>query len=151
MMGLGIILGCGVVIAQDQNQVIFQSLNLPATTVAASTTNTTAGTAFQLPTGKSPCRIYLTASGIGASTNGSLIVKLSTATGSGYGGTGVTNAFDTAAQSNIKLTMSTLGNTTNTVSDWFQISGVKYIRVGSIENTFVGAVSNLDVTISYYK
>ncbi len=123
---------------------------IPAVTfLAANSTNTANGTVtpVQQMNEVGAVRVYLTASGIAASTNGSLIVKISTACGTDS----QTNAFDTADASTIKLTMSSLGAVTNTVSDWFQLSGVRYLRIGQIENTFGGVVSNIAVNISYQK
>lgn len=119
-----------------------------ATTILAQTTNSTAGTIQFLYDAQSPIRIYVSATGSAATTNGALIVKLSTASGNG----GQTNAFDTASLSNIKLVMSN-GITSATIpivqSDWFVSTGVRYIRVGQIENTYLGNVSNLTITVGY--
>lgn len=126
------------------------TLTPSVTTVAASATNTTAGTIKILNGGETPVRIWVSASGIGASTNGvsavsNLVVKLSVASGS----SGVTNAFDTAAFSNVKVTLPVTGVTTNVQSDWFVLSGCRYIRIGQIENNTLGVVSNISVTIGY--
>jgi hypothetical protein len=140
---------CSFLIAANvQAQVQPQSFTLtPAVTgLAANNTNSSAGTAKMLYVGESPVRIYLTATGAAATTNGSLIVKFSTASGLNYS---TTNSYDTASESNIKLTMSTLGNNTVTVSDWFVLSGAKYLRVGQIENNFAGAVTNLVINVGY--
>lgn len=121
------------------------ALTPAVTLLTGAATNSTAGTVKQLSQGENKVTIYLTASGVGATTNGSLVVKFSTASGSGA----VTNNFTTASLSDVKLTMSSIGNTTNTISDWFELPGVKYIRVGQIENTFVGAVSNISIRVAY--
>jgi hypothetical protein len=34
-------------------------------------------------------------------------------------------------------------------SDWFVTSGARYIRVGQVENTYLGNVSNLTITVGY--
>jgi hypothetical protein len=122
------------------------ALTPAVTTLAGASTNSAAGTAVMLYDGKANVRIYLTANGIASTTNGSLIVKFSTASGTGYN---TTNNYDTASLSNIKLTMSTLAGATNTISDQFDLSGVKYIRVGQIENTFTGPVSNIVIRVGY--
>ena len=131
--------------AYAQSYFYTSNLVLGVTSVAANTTNTTAGTACIFPKSNLPhvSRIYLTASGVAATTNGSLIAFITT-TQSDPG----TNNFDTATQSNIKLTLTAIGASTNQVSDWFQLSGVTGIRVDRIENTFYGAVSNIAVSIS---
>jgi len=128
------------------------SLETTVTNIAATTTNSTAAPAKFLYMGETPVRIYLTATGNAGTTNGaaagSFTVKLSTASGSG---TSVTNAFDTAHLSNIKLSISNshLTSTTVTVSDWFVLSGAKYLRVGQIENTSPGSVSNIQIKVGY--
>jgi len=110
-----------------------------ATAVAANTTNTTAGAALTFANDQVPniARISVTASGIGATTNGSLKVVLA----SSRDGT----TFDTGTLSQFYVSMTSLGATTNTVSDWFVVSGVKSLRVERIENTFFGAASNIVV------
>ena len=117
-------------------------------TVAAGTTNTTAGTIQYLYDAQSTLRIYVSATGTAATTNGALTIKFSTASGNGN----QTNSFDTAAFSNIKLVMSN-GISSASVpvvqSDWFVSSGARYIRIGQVENTYLGNVSNLTVTVGY--
>lgn len=122
-----------------------QSISTAVTNIVANSTNTGNGSTFLIYSPKVNVRLFLTANGVAATTNGSLVVKFST----GDGDEGTTNQFDTAQNSNIKLTMSSLGGSTNVVSDWFVLSGVRYIRVGQIENTFNGACSNIVVRISY--
>jgi hypothetical protein len=129
---------------------VYKTLATPVSTLAANSTNTTAGTIVVLPTSPTPVRIWLTASGIAATTNGvtavsNLVVRLSTASGSVI----ATNTFDTASLSNLRLTIPTLGASTNTVSDYFELRGARYVRVGQIENNFQGAVSNLALIIAY--
>ena len=128
------------------------SLETSVTNIAGSTTNSTAAPAKFLYMGETPVRIYLTATGNAGTTNGAtagaFVVKLSTASGSG---TSVTNAFDTAHLSNIKLVISNshLTSSTVTVSDWFVLTGVKYLRVGQIENTSPGSISNIAIKVGY--
>jgi len=121
------------------------SLTPSVTSLAANSTNSTAGTVKKLADGENNVRIYLTATGGAATTNGTLVVKFITASGSGD----TTNTFDTASLSEIKLTMSSLGANTYTISDRFVLSGAKYIKVGQIENTFAGAASNFVITVGY--
>lgn len=117
-----------------------KDLPLNAVTIAANTTNSTAGTAVELPGGVERVGVWVTAKGGADATGGSgLIVKLSI-----YNGTTWTDA----AQSNIKVTMSTLGNATKTVFDQFVVPGATQIRVGQVENTFGGALSNMTVRLS---
>jgi hypothetical protein len=128
------------------------SLQTTVVNIAGNTTNSTAATAKYLNMGETPVRIYLTATGNAGTTNGAaagaFTVKLSTASGQG---TGVTNAFDTAHLSNIKLVISNshLTSSTVTVSDWFVLSGAKYLRVGQIENTSPGTISNILIKVGY--
>jgi hypothetical protein len=133
-----------------QNSPSYINLGTTVTNIAASTTNTTAGNIIVLPPNLSAARVYVKAEGnaattnAGASTVSNLVVHLSTASGSG-----TTNVFDTGILSNAKITVPALGSSTNVMSDWFQLSGVRYIRVGAIENNNIGSVSNLQVIISY--
>lgn len=137
---------CSVV--HGQQLVVFKNFQLPVTNIAATTTNSSLGPIVVLDQSKAAARIYLTASGTAATTNGSLIVKFSTA-----GGTqNITNEFDTGSLSGVKLTMTGttgIALTTNTVSDWFNLTGVRYIRVGQIENGFLGTISNMQMRICY--
>ncbi len=122
----------------------------PATTgVLTAATNTTAGTAYYIDPPQTAVRLYLTATGAAGTTNGSLIVKFSTATGGPA--ESVTNSFDQAEQSLVKLTITGSASTTNsiTVSDWFVVSGVKYLRPGQIENTSNGTWTNIAIRVSY--
>jgi hypothetical protein len=128
------------------------NLQTSVTNIAGTTTNSTAAPGKFLFMGETPVRIYLSATGNAGTTNGAaagvFTVKFSTASGSG---TGVTNAFDTAKLSNIKLSISNseLTSATITVSDWFVLSGAKYLRVGQIENSSPGTISNISVTVGY--
>jgi len=116
------------------------------TNMAANTTNTTASTVKLLSDGNEWVRVYLTATGYAATTNGALTAKLITASGSGT----TTNAYDSAALSNIKLVISnSINGSTITVSDRFNLSGAKYLAVGQIENSFAGSVSNISIQVGY--
>lgn len=120
---------------------MFKTIGTAVTNIAGSTTNSAAGPQFELYHAENPIRIFLTAQGVAGTTNGTggLTVKFSSSFDS--------NTWDTATLSAIKVNMSALGGATNTVSDWFATGGAHYIRVGQIENGFVGAVSNISVTI----
>lgn len=112
----------------------------PAVTVmSANSTNTTAGTTFEIAVPVDQAHLWVRATGVAATTNGTFVVKFQTAAD--------TNYWNDAVTSNMKLTLSTVGTTTNFMSDWFVFSGVKYIRVGRIENTMAGAVSNIAVRL----
>jgi hypothetical protein len=136
-----------------ENDPVFVNLGTSVTNIAASTTNTTAGPIFTLPLSPSQVRFYVTAQGNAATTNAgaatvsNLVVFISTACGNEV----TTNNFDTAQLSNIKITVPNLGSATNTASDWMVMSGVKYLRVGAIQNNNLGSVSNLQVILSYPK
>ena len=129
------------------------SLTPAVTVLAASSTNSTAGTTEYLYTGKNSVRIWASCSGIAATTNGvsavsNIVVRLSTASGRD----GVTNIFDTATYSNIKLEIPVTGNgATNVVSSYFILTGSRYLRIGQIENNSLGIVSNLNVFVGYPK
>jgi hypothetical protein len=116
-----------------------KALTPAAVNLVASTNNTTAGTAVELPGGVGRFGLWVTATGYAATTNGSLIVSFSI-----YNGTTWTDA----ANGNIKLTFSTLGAATSTRFDWFEIPGATQIRVGGLNNSFVGNVSNISVRLS---
>ena len=116
-----------------------KALTPAVTALVASTNNTTAGTACTLPGGVGRYGLWVTATGYAATTNGSLIVSFSI-----YNGTTWTDA----ANGNIKLTFSTLGANTSTRFDWFEIPGATQIRVGGLNNSFVGNVSNIAVRLS---
>jgi hypothetical protein len=126
-------------------ETVYRNLGTGVTNIAANTTNTTAGSIFQFNYGQSPIRLYVKASGFAATTNGSLVIRFSTASGD----QSTTNDFDTALLSNIKITITSLQSTTNVVSDWFEPRGARFLRVGAIENNFNGSVSNISVIIGY--
>lgn len=57
--------------------------------------------------------------------------------------------FDTAAQSNIKLTANMDGSSPILVGDFFNLVGIKLIKVGRIENSSGGAISNFTAKMSW--
>lgn len=132
--------------ARAQDSATFMSLTPAVTAIAANTTNATAGTVAQLARGQDVVRLFVTGSGVAATTNGALKVRLSVASGSGDS---TTNAFTLASESDIYVTLSTVGTSTNTASDWFNLRGCRFVRVGQIENTFAGPVSNIAVRLGY--
>lgn len=112
------------------------------TAIAANTTNTTAGTTLDLgPNPPHTIHLFLRATGTAASTNGTLVTKYEVS----YDGSTWTQGRD----SNLFLTMSTLGAATNHIDDWFVLAGARYLRVGRIENTFAGPCSNLLFNAAY--
>ena len=140
--GLAILIFCNDLIKAG-DLAVFERLTTTVTNLAASSTSTNAATQKELFQNPKTFRLYLKAEGVGASTNGSLTAYVSTSFDS--------NNWDTASLSFIKVTMSSLGSATNQVSDWFTTDNIRYIRVGRIENTFVGPVSNVTVHIAYEK
>ena len=122
------------------------NLNVSITSLAATSTNATAGTVMELSQPLGTSRIYFTASGDSSCTAGTLIADIVTATGR----TGVTNEFDSVIVNPISLTLSnSLATVTNTVSQSINLSGVRYIRVARIRNTYGGVTSNFNVRVSY--
>jgi hypothetical protein len=139
--------------SKAQSSAQFIPISTAVTNLALTSTNTGAGTAIMIPNASNPVRIWVSANGVQGTTNGTLIVKFSTASGT-YNST---NNYDNAAESLVKVTLTTLANATNsaapttfyTASDVFDLSGVKYIRAGQIENTFQGVVSNITIRLGY--
>jgi hypothetical protein len=133
----------------------YDVINVAVTNIAASSTNTTAGQIYKFWQPVDAIRLYVSVLGTAATTNatagsGAFTVKLSTASGNDF----TTNNFDTADWSNIKVSITnniTSPTVTRTVHDWFDTRGVKYIRVGQVENQLLGVVSNVSVTIGYEK
>jgi len=148
---LAIFLICSANALFAGDSAVFQSIPTAVTNLATASTNSVGSDIISLYDGQTPVRIWLSATGLGGTTNGALTVKFSTASGRD----GVTNNLDTAASSVIKVTMATMNGatkgltTTNTVSDWFVLKGARYIQAGQIENTFGAAVSNISVQIGY--
>lgn len=125
-------------------EVITQSLTPAVTTVAANSTNTTAGTTYLFDQAQSPVRIYVGFRGYVSTTNGQFKVYFDTASD--------TNYWDTSALSGVTISVTnSVGASTNVVSDWFESAGMKYIRVGRMENTFSGPVSNIVIKASWPK
>lgn len=127
-------------------------LGTSATNLAGNSTNSTGGQIIAIPTSPTPIRIWAYAEGNAGTTNGissvsNLVVKLSTASGTFNS----TNKFDTAAYSNVKIELTPLVGASNTFSSWFELRGARYLRVGQIENNYVGAVSNLQIIVGFPK
>lgn len=114
--------------------------------MATGTTNSTAGTKAELTRAPRPVRLYLTAAGVAGTTNGTLVVKLITSPDD------VT--YDTGSSSTLSVTLTapnapTSGLLTNTVSTLLDLGGVRYIKIGAIENTTKGSFSNITVNAAY--
>ena len=138
--------------AVDTEGPVAINMGTSITNITASSTNSTGGTIIAIPTSPVPVRIWAYAEGNAGTTNGvsavsNLIIRISTASGALTS----TNRFDTGKYSPIKLTLTPLATSSNTFSDWFEVRGARYIRVGSIENNYVGTVSNLQVIIGFPK
>lgn len=106
------------------------------TNMAASSTNTLKGTAYPITRSVDGVLLAFSGTGTAATTNGSFKVFYEVSPDDGV-------SFSEAQFSLIKLTATTLGATNYTFSDWFQLTGVTQLRIGRIENNFVGPVSNL--------
>lgn len=121
---------------------ITKALPLAATSVAANSTNATAGTAIDFG-GAAPREIVvqLTGSGVAATTNGAFALDLVTS----QDGT----TYESAELTLKTVTISTLGATTNTTTEWFTIVHANYLKQGRMRNTFNGAVSNLAASVAW--
>lgn len=119
-------------------------LETPATIPANTSTNLTPA-ALTLPAarsdGRTGMRLYLTFTGTAGATNGTVVVYLVTSLD------GVT--WDTATQSNIKLTAVPGGATQVQRSDQVQLAGAAQVGVGRIEVNSNGDVSNCVVRLGY--
>lgn len=126
-------------------ETIVYNLTPNATGIATGITNTTDGAITIISNPKDTCRIYVTGTTTQSTTNGNFVVRFRTASGS----SSITNEFDTTVFTQIKLTFpTTLVNGTNTMSDWFQIRGVRYIKIGRMENTTEALITNITVRVS---
>lgn len=130
----------------------FVYMQTAVSNIAASATSSNAGPIIVLQGSPAPIRVWLTASGVAATTNGltassNLVVRLSTASG----GPNTTNAFDNPFLVNTKISLTAIGSLTNTQSDYFELRGARYLRVGAIENNYLGAVSNIQVIVGFPK
>ncbi len=137
MLVLGL---CGVSYAQD---IVTIPLTPAATSFATATTNSNAGTTVELTDTPDAMRFYVQATGVAGTTGGTFKVFLETGS--------TTNTMDTGSLSPIYLSIGNIGNTTVYVSDWFNVTGVKYIRVGEVQNTHGDTVSGLACKITYPK
>ncbi len=113
-----------------------KSLTPAVTTLAANSTNTTAGTACDLPGGVGHIGLWAKATGLTGATSGNFVMKFSVYNGSSW---------TDGASSNIKLTISAIGETNRTVFDHFWVPGATQIRVGQIENATGGVITNIAV------
>jgi|SRR3990172_2215108 len=120
------------------------TLTSPAT-VAASSTNSTAQTATDFTTGGYPImgltRVSFTFTGAAGSTNGTVTVFLSESSDG--------TRYSEADQSNMKITITPNGTNSVTRTERFDLSGVKKIRVGRVENTSGGDITNIVTSITY--
>lgn len=111
------------------------------TTLTLSSTNVTAGSAVTLPrNGLGVCRLYLSGWGAAATTNGNLVVYLSTS----KDGT----IWDTAASSGITVAAPANGAAVIQNSARIDLTGVKYLREGRLENLSLGTFTNIVCTIA---
>lgn len=132
-----------ILAVRGADQASFIDIAPPATSIAANTTNSTAGAAAQLYGGQTKCRLWVSGTGVSATTGGNLLVRLATASGT----QSKTNAFDSSSSIYVSVPMK--GATTETASDWFYLYGVQWVRVCSVENTAGGSVSNIAVRLGY--
>lgn len=120
------------------------SLTSPST-VANNSTNTTAQTEIDFTTGGYPvmglARISLTFTGAAGSTNGTITIFFSES----VDGT----TFSAADQSNMKITITPNGAAAVTRSERFDLSGVKKLRVGRVENSSDGSITNIATKLTY--
>ncbi len=117
--------------------------------VAAGSTNSTASSVYELYDGQQIVRIRMSAQAVGSdATSGKLTMRFVTACGAGAPGSSYTNSYDTAATSIIQLTMTNISSSAaTTASDWFVVSGARFIKEGVIENSFGQAVTNISAWI----
>lgn len=111
-----------------------------ATTLATSTTDSTAGDAVTFDGPVDRVTVYVTAKGVAGTTNGSFVATILFSPDN--------STWETSAVSSKTVTISTLGATTQTASAWFMVPGARYVKVGQIANTFGGAVSNIAVNVT---
>ena len=117
-------------------------------TLAASSTNATLGSAYVFPVDQVPDRmtLFISASGLGATTNGGLTVYLQR---SRTGTSGWENPI-LAPLTAMKVQIDSLAASSNAASavtsvEWFPLNGCKGVRVGPVYNAFGEAVSNFTV------
>lgn len=129
-----------------QTYYITTDLTPAVTSIAANSTNTTAGTAynFTVENKARTGRMFLSCTAPSVQTNGALTVYFTTS----FDRSG-TNTFDTATLSNLKLSLTSLSTNASQVSDWFYLGGVSSIRIDRIENTFGVACSNIVVKANF--
>jgi hypothetical protein len=123
---------------------INQTLLIPQATNSVTTgvLNTGKGAIRSLPDGITGARIDAYAAGTAASTNGSIVFYLETAVST-------TGPYTIYSDSNIKLSATGTGAATNSCSDYFNLTGVRYIRMGAISNSTAGTFTNPVLTITY--
>jgi hypothetical protein len=139
---------CLIARAQQPNSTAIFDLSPGVTNVAASSTNTTAGSSVLLPMNgiARTLMIQARAAGIPSSTNGvsavsNIVFRLSIS----MDGTNYTDS----STSPYKVTVPAMGFTTNWNADWMYAPGIRGIRVDRIENNTLGSVSNLLIWGSY--
>lgn len=94
-------------------------------------------------------RISVSATGTAATTNGTLKIPIISAMGDYQLST--TNDFDSAAQTDIVIELQGEGAQRVTKSDFFDVTGIRYLKTTNAINTAVGPWSNVVVRIGFPK
>lgn len=121
------------------------TLNTAVTNMAASSTNTVNGVYFAIPNVVKGATVWLSAT---TYTNTGNVTVYFTSSPNG-------TLYDTALNSPIKLTLQMTnssaanGPVTNTINDWFQLSGLTRLRVSRVENNTPTSLTNVNFTLSF--
>ncbi|MCC7519493.1 MAG: hypothetical protein IT578_09940, partial [Verrucomicrobiae bacterium] len=107
--------------------------------MAANSTNATPATAYTFAVDEQPIAMAVSVTGRGtaATTNGTCDVFFQRS---------VDGTNFEAATPLLKVSLAAPGATNGTAVEWYNLYGVKAVRVGRRENSCFGAVSNLNVT-----
>lgn len=133
----------GLLMAQDPYMgVRYRPIDPGETNYLAQATNNTKGAAIPLPGLINGVFLTVKASGGAATTNGTATWYFEVSPDNG-------SNFTSAAQSYIKLSTTSIGNTNVTITDWFNLAGYNKIRLGRVETSFLGGISNTTITASW--
>lgn len=159
-LGISILAFCAQ-LAPAQTTALTTNLVPAVVGMPVGSTNYLKGDVYQVASGSSTVRVWVSVKGTDlVSTNGNYIVWLESASGTGPSGTPalwgstagtVTNEFDTAPHNQFRIEVPLTGVSTNVVSDYYDLAGVKYLRVGGQANSSLGNATNVIIRLGHWK
>jgi hypothetical protein len=121
-----------------------ESFNFPMATNSVTTgvLNVNKGSNYAMPfKGLKDVRFFASAPGNAAATNGNLVIYIEE-------GASRTGPWTLYSDSNIKITIPCTGVATNSASEKFDFTGIKWARIGAVSNSSAGTLTNFVLTVT---